>query len=130
MARHSTSGARSSRSRSSRDKAGLPSPVAPVERVGRTAHSVRQVLTAYTVRKLPAPLSIAMFLKGEGGFLDRITDAAAQFADPGYEAHLRKRRRGGARLWKHVARHLSDLTFRLLHRGVDCFTIRVAAGVL
>src|SRR6266436_2991042 len=59
-----------------------------------------------------------------------VSDAAAQFADPGYEAHLRKRRRGGARLWKHVARHLSDLTFRLLSCGVDCRTVVAAAGVL
>ena len=58
-----------------------------------------------------------------------VSDAAAQFADLGYEAHLRKRRRGGARLWEHVALQLSDLTFRLLRRGVDCQTIRVAAGV-
>src|SRR5258705_1964563 len=57
-----------------------------------------------------------------------VSDAAAQFADLGYEAHLRKRRRGGARLWKHVALQLSDLTIRLLRRGVDCQTIRVAHG--
>src|SRR5258708_35738943 len=58
-----------------------------------------------------------------------VSDAAAQFADPGYEAHLRKRRRGGARLWKHVALQLSDLTFRLLRRGVNCQTIRIAGAV-
>src|SRR3984893_13277406 len=59
-----------------------------------------------------------------------ITDTAAQIADPGYETHLRKRRRGGARLRKHVALQLSDLTFRLLRRSVDCLTIRIAGGVL
>src|SRR5262249_18341404 len=59
-----------------------------------------------------------------------ITDTAAQIADLGYEAHFLKRRREGARLWKLVARHLSDFTFRLLRRGVDCRTIRVALGVL
>src|SRR5262245_55325462 len=48
-----------------------------------------------------------------------VSDAAAQFADLGYEAYLWKRRRSGAWLWKHVTRHLSDLTFRLLRRGVD-----------
>src|SRR5262249_51480563 len=59
-----------------------------------------------------------------------ITDTAAQIADLGYEAHFLKRRREGARLWKHVARYLSDFTFRLLSRCVDCRTIRVAVGVL
>jgi len=59
-----------------------------------------------------------------------ITDTAAQTADPGYEAYFRKRRRGGTRLWKQVAPHLSDFTFRLLPRGIDCHTISVAVGVL
>src|SRR5262249_17130227 len=59
-----------------------------------------------------------------------ITDTAAQIADLGYEAHFLKGRREGVRLWKHVARHLSDFTFRLLRRGVDCHTIPVAVAVL
>src|SRR5262249_3984761 len=58
------------------------------------------------------------------------TDTAAQITDLRYEAHFLKRRRGGVRLWKHVGPHLSDLTFRLLSRSVDCLTIRVAFGVL
>jgi predicted nucleic acid-binding protein len=59
-----------------------------------------------------------------------ITDTAAHIlADPRYEAHFRKRRRGGVRLWKHIGRYLSNFTFRLLRRGIDCFTIRVAFGV-
>ena len=59
-----------------------------------------------------------------------ITNAAAQLADLRYEAHFRKRRRSGTRLWKQVGPHLSDLTFRLLSRGRDCRTIRVAIRVL
>src|SRR5262249_29455153 len=59
-----------------------------------------------------------------------ITDTAAQIADLGYEAHFLKRRREGARLWKLIARHLSDFTFRLLRCGVDCRTICLAACVL
>src|SRR5258708_497164 len=64
------------------------------------------------------------------GRLFVITNTAAQITDLGYEAHFLKRRRGGVRLWKHVARHLSDFTFRLLRGGVDCRTIRAALGVL
>jgi hypothetical protein len=48
-----------------------------------------------------------------------ITDAAAQIADLGYEAHFLKGWREGPRLWKHVARHLSDFTFRFLRSGAD-----------
>jgi hypothetical protein len=58
-----------------------------------------------------------------------ITDTAAQIADPGYEAHFRKRLRWCPAL-ETVALHLSDFTFRLLRRGVDCLTIRVAGRVL
>jgi len=42
-----------------------------------------------------------------------ITDAAAQIADSGYEAHLRRWGFVGTRPHPHVA-DLSDLTFRLL----------------
>src|SRR6516165_1632696 len=59
-----------------------------------------------------------------------ITDAATQFTDLGYKTGFWKRWRGGARLWKQVGPHLSDLTFRLLSPSIDCRTIRVAAGVL
>src|SRR5262249_41231193 len=59
-----------------------------------------------------------------------ITHTAAQLTDLRYEACFRKRRRGGARLWEQVRPHLSDLTFRLLSRCVDCLTIRIAIGVL
>src|SRR5215831_6456973 len=59
-----------------------------------------------------------------------ITNAAAQIADPGYEAYFRKRRRRGTRLWKQVAPHLSDFAFRLLPRGIDCRAISAAVGVL
>jgi len=57
-----------------------------------------------------------------------VSDAAAQFADLGYETYFRKRRRGGARLWKQVGPHLRD--FGLLSRSVDCLTIRAPVGVL
>src|SRR5262245_38094659 len=67
-------------------------------------------------------------VRPEGLFV--ITDIAAQITDLGYEAHFLKRRRGGVRLWKHVGRYLNDLTFRLLRRGIDCFTLRAAFGVL
>src|SRR5262245_13155334 len=59
-----------------------------------------------------------------------VADASAQIADLGYEAHFLKGWREGARFWKHVARHFSDFTFRLLRSGVDCRTIPVAVGVL
>src|SRR5262245_55728706 len=87
---------------------------------GRAPHGVTR---GYT----PVARSLHVVV-GLGG-LFVITDAAAQFADLGYKAYLRKRRRSGAWLWNHVARHLSDLTFRLLRRGVDRFTIGVAASV-
>src|SRR5262252_6690030 len=48
-----------------------------------------------------------------------IPDAAAQVAYPGNEAYLGNQWCGRARLWKHVAACLGDLTFRLLCRGID-----------
>ena len=57
-----------------------------------------------------------------------VSDTAAQFAGLGYETYFRKRRRGGARLWKQVGPHLRD--FGLLSRSVDCLTIRAPVGVL
>ena len=58
-----------------------------------------------------------------------IADAAAQIADPCCEAHLRHRRFVGTRPYKHVA-DLSDLTFRLLIRGVEFQAKCLAGGVL
>src|ERR1700730_779525 len=51
-----------------------------------------------------------------------IADAAAQVAYPGNEAYLGNQWCGRARLWKHVAAWLGDLTFRLLCRGIDFLT--------
>src|ERR1700688_4952224 len=59
-----------------------------------------------------------------------IADAAAQIAHPRDEAHLRNRRRGRARLWKHIIADLSDLTFRLLRGSVKFQAERLAVGVL
>ena len=50
-----------------------------------------------------------------------VVDAAAQIADLVDEAHLRNRRFVGPWPWPHVA-NLSDLTFRLLRRGVEVCT--------
>ena len=47
-----------------------------------------------------------------------ISDAAAQIADPGHEAHLRNRRLVSARPWKHVV-NLGYFSFRLLVGGVE-----------
>src|SRR5882757_2788358 len=58
-----------------------------------------------------------------------VSDAAAQFADPGYEAHLRYRLCVGAWPWKHVA-DFGDLTFRLLRRSIEFLTIYIAGWIL
>jgi hypothetical protein len=58
-----------------------------------------------------------------------IADAAAQIADPGHEAHLRRWGFVGTRPYPHVA-DLSDLTFRLLIRVVEFLAKRLAGDVL
>src|SRR5258706_15922052 len=58
-----------------------------------------------------------------------IADATINIAEPGYEAHLRHRLCVGTRPYKHVA-DLSDLTFRLLARGIEFQAKRLAGGVL
>src|SRR5262245_33059176 len=63
-------------------------------------------------------------------FLIIIANTAAQLADLRYEAYFRKRRRGGARLWKQVGPRFSDLAFRLLRGSENFFTISPAVGVL
>ena len=65
-------------------------------------------------RRNSAPLKMI----GSWNGLFVIADATAQIANPGYEAHLRHRLWVGTRPWKHVA-DLSDLTFRLLRRGIE-----------
>src|SRR6202795_2296351 len=55
-----------------------------------------------------------------------IADAAINIAGPGYEAHLRNRLCVGTRPYKHVRADLSDLTFRLLSRGVEFHSKRLA----
>ena len=57
-----------------------------------------------------------------------IADAAAQIAHR-HETHLRNRRRGRARLRKHVA-DFCDFTFRLLPGGVQFQPKRLASGIL
>jgi hypothetical protein len=86
------------------------------------------MLVLYSAYAHPLPAYTFRLRARNGLFV--ITDTAAQIADLGYEAHFLKVRRGGVRLWKHVGRYLGDLTFRLLRRGIDCFTIRAAFGVL
>jgi hypothetical protein len=49
-----------------------------------------------------------------------IPNAASKIAHPrDDEAHLRNRRRGRGRLWKHIIADLGNLTFRLLRGGVE-----------
>ncbi len=48
-----------------------------------------------------------------------IAGSASQLADSCNEAHLRNRRRGRARLGKHVVADFRDLTFWLLRSGVE-----------
>ena len=57
-----------------------------------------------------------------------IADAAAQVAYPGNEAYLGNQWCGRARLWKHVAACLGDLTFRPLCRGIDFLTNLLTRG--
>src|SRR5258708_26673911 len=58
-----------------------------------------------------------------------VSDAAAQFADPSYEAHLRYRLCVGAWPWKHVA-DFGDLTFRLLRGSIEFLTIYISGWIL
>ena len=64
-----------------------------------------------------------------GSALLVISDAAAQIADPGREAHLRNRRLVSAWPRKHVA-DLGYFTFRLLVPGVEFRAKRFAGRVL
>ena len=59
-----------------------------------------------------------------------VAHAAAQFADPGYEANLMYRRLVGAGPWKEVAADFGDLTFGFLRCGVDFLAKRPAVFVL
>ena len=58
-----------------------------------------------------------------------VSDAAAQFADLGYEAHLRYRLCVSTWPYKHVA-DFGDLTFRLLRRSIEFLTIYIAGCIL
>src|SRR5207237_2976308 len=89
----------------------------------------RAALPQGDARRWPARYRSPVGIKSPAG-LFVITNTAAQIADLGYEANLRERRRCRAGLWKHVARHLSNLTFRLLRCGVDCLAILAASGGL
>ena len=59
-----------------------------------------------------------------------VSDAAAQFADPGYEANLMYRRLVGAWPWKEVAADFGDLTFGFLRCDEDFLAKRPAVFVL
>src|SRR4051795_1508970 len=58
-----------------------------------------------------------------------VSDAAAQFAHPGYKAYLWYRLCFAAWPLKHVA-NFGDLTFRLLGRSIEFQTIYVAGWIL
>jgi hypothetical protein len=64
-----------------------------------------------------------------GSALLVISDAAAQIADPGHQAHLSDRRLISAWPRKHVG-DLGYLTFRLLVSGVEFLAKRLAGRVL
>ena len=79
----------------------------------RSASAERGILLAVRLPTVISPMDCA----SENGLLV-IADAAAQIAHPRHETHLRNRRRGRARLWKHVA-DFRDFTFWLLPGGVQ-----------
>src|SRR5258708_37755171 len=94
------------------DLAGLPSQ----RRAGSFVKRGRHRLPPHKCRRLVDGLLV-------------VSDAAAQFADPGYEAHLRYRLCVGAWPWKHVA-NFGDLTFPLLRRSIEFQTICIAGLIL
>src|SRR5580692_7175711 len=71
-----------------------------------------------------------IFLRRVAARLLIIADAAAEIiVGPGYEAYLPNERIIGVWRWAHIA-DLANLTFRLLHRGVNFLAKRLARRIL